>query len=315
MENKGITVVIKSDSIYMHSLATITMKSDNEFSVSTNLEIIDLYKGKNNKTHNLLTSEKGDSGRFYIEFLALGFFQERNAFSDNNCEKVAHYGTRFFPFISSLIKGKFVASQIINSIMFELPDKFRLIFFQANVIQNNSLATLRHSFGDLSSKFVFTWKNSIEKSDNYETIVDVPVRFGGTSFLRLVKFPIYYWLIALLGVALLSITEKPNVVIGAVATTWLFMLQRWNNSNLPQQFTLLTKFYLIFGVTLGVWGVCWETLSYWALLLIAPIGVLTFMTLKAINHFNLKGFLPAYIAKWNAKKVIKLDEKQKNNFA
>lgn len=312
MENKGITIVIKSDSIYMHSTATITMKSDNEFSASINLEIIDLYKGRYDKAHNLLTSEKGDSGRFYIEFLSIGFFQERNAFSEKSCEKTAHYGMRFYPFISSLIKGKFVTSQVVNSIIFELPDKFRFIFFKSNVFQSDSLAILRHSYGDLNSKFIFKWESPIEISNKYETIVNVPVRFGGTSFLRLVKFPIYYWLIALLGVALLSITEKPNVVIGAIATTWLFMLQRWNNSNLPQQFTLLTKFYLIFGVTLGIWGVCWEVFSYWALLLVLPIGVLSILTLKAINHFNLRGYLPDYIAKWNGKKVIKLDEKQKN---
>jgi len=314
MVNNGINITVKSDSIYMHSLATISLKSSSEFTLSTNLEIVDVNKGIIEKK-NVLTSEKGDFDRFYIEFIALGFFQERIADETKKDIKGNHYGMRFYPFISSIIKGKLSTNQVINSIVFELPDKFRLIFFQANVNQNDCLATLRHSFGDVNSKFVFTWENPIKGSNNYDTFLKIPVRFGGTNFLRLVKFPIYYWLIALSGIALLSLTEKPNVVIGAIATTWLFMLQRWNNSNLPQQFNLLTKFYLLYGVLLGIWGVCWECFSYWSLLLLIPIGLVTTMTMKAINRFNRKGTLPNYLAKWNVRKVVELEEKNKNNFA
>jgi hypothetical protein len=75
--------------------------------------------------------------------LCLNFFDENIAYSNSN--STITYGMRFYPFISSKIKHNFFTNIPIYSVVIELPDKYRLIFFKSKVNQNHQEATLSHS--------------------------------------------------------------------------------------------------------------------------------------------------------------------------
>lgn len=312
MENNHVYLKIYAESIYLHSISILTFYSAKEFEItlSPEMEIIQLIKGKQ-KTLKTIISQKGDGKNNIIEVSIIGFFEERKIFLNNyNNELGAHYGMRFYPFISSIIRGTISCSRKFDHVSIILPDVFRFIFFQSEIKQNDRKSILRQSYGKDFSNYIFTWKDEFDGISKYVLKTNVPVRLGGRSLLRIIKFPIYYWLVALLGVAILSSTDKASVVIGAVVAAWLFMLQRWDSSSLPQQETILTGLYLIFGAILGLWGMMWILIGKITSLLIVPILIVVYIILEAIRLFNETGELPGFFAEWYAKKVIKKDKKR-----
>lgn len=311
MENEHVILKIYAESIYLHSISTLSFYSVKEFEIrlSTDIEIIHLITGKQ-KMANTILSQKVGCHNYLVEVSTIGFFDERKVISDNYNDKLGnHYGMRFYPFISSFIKGTICCSRKIDNISIILPDMFRLIFFKSEIKQNNKESELRQSYGKDFSNFIFTWKNEVSETSEYTLVFDVPVRYGGRSLLRMTKFPMYYWIIALLGIFALSFTERTSIVVGALATTWLFMLQRWNNSFVPQEDTILTKFYLIYGAVLGIWSLVCEICGLWAMFLLIPIFVMVYFTFDAIRLFNITGKLPKSFAESYAKKIIEKDEK------
>ncbi|ERJ69750.1 hypothetical protein CBG53_00960 [Porphyromonas gingivalis] len=311
MENSHVYLKISAESIYLHSISILSFYSIEKFEInlSTEMEIIQLIKGKQGKSNKIL-SQKGDCQNYVVEISVIGLFDERKVISGSYDDKLGNrYGMRFYPFISSFIKGTIYCSRKIENISIILPDIFRLIFFKSKIKQNNKESILRHSYGNDSSTFIFTWKNEVNETDKYTLVFDIPVRYGGTSLLRMTQFPVFYWIIALLGISILSLTERTSIVVGAIATTWLFLLQRWNSSFVPQKNTILTKSYLIYGAVLGVWGIMWETCGLWAMFLLLPVFVIVYFTLKAISLFENTGELPKSFAESYAKKIIENDEK------
>ena len=317
MGNNSIIVRVQSESIYLHSIATLSFFSRDAFTIDMplKLDIIHLAKGKridprNRRSEvNVLQAEKENNNNYVIEFSVIGLFNERVA-EWNNKELGNHYGMRFYPFVSSIIRGTFFCSNRIESISIVLPNVFRFIFAKSSISQNNCPSVLRHSYGEEYSTYIFTWDKEMKTTGDYQLFADIPVRLGGRSLLRIVRFPIYYWIGALIAVALLTFTDNIYVVIGAVAAAWVFMLERWDSSSLPQSDTILTRFYLLFGALLGLWGVVWSLYGLWGLIMAIPLLVLVIIVLCAENHFNETGELPQGFARAYARMVIKKDRKR-----
>lgn len=308
-ENDQVTLKIYAESIYMHSISVISIYSTEriDISLSPELEIIQVTKGKR-KVGNTIQSKK-ENDHNIIELSVMGLFDEKKVIPYKYDDKLGnHYGMRFYPFISSFIKGTICCSKKIDIISITIPDMFNFIFFQSEIKQNNTKSILRQSFGKDYSKYIFSWKDEVKVNSKNIIELNIPVRLGGRSILRIIQFPIYYWLAALTGIALLSLSsDKANIVIGAVVTAWLFMLQRWDSSSLPQKDTLLTKLYLVFGIILGLWGVAWIIIKMKAAILLVPIFIIVYITLKSVNYFILTGELPSCFATIYAKTIIKND--------
>jgi len=318
MESKPVTLQIRSESIYLHSIATLTFVSETQFSVILpyTLEIIQLTKGEQNSAGATegggwkLFSRREEGTKHTIEVSVLGFIEERRVSSDLGDELGNHYGMRFYPFVSSLIREDIICTSLVENVTIVLPNAFRLIFSRTDIIQNNVKSSLKHSFGEAYSIYVFSWKETPKEiGGQYHLAPYITVRLSGASLLRIVRFPVYYWLGALVGIALLSFTDESTVIIGSVAAAWLFMLQRWDSSSLPQRGSLLTLFYLLFGIILGLWGAMWVVCGEWTLLLMAPIGLLVYYVFKATNQFGFTGELPYRFAVWYANWVIRSDKR------
>ncbi len=316
-ENNRIILKVFSESIYLHSIATLTFCSGGSFVVElpSALDVIQIFKGMEIIPDNphgkgrVIQAQKIEKGNYFLEISVIGLFNEKTV-TWHGEELGNHYGMRFYPFISSIIRGAFYCSCQVENISIVLPNSFRFIFANSIVFQNDVSSVLRHSYGDDYSTYVFTWDEEIPSSGDYQLFADVPVRLGGRSLLRIVRFPIYYWIGALIAIALLSFTDNISVVIGSVAASWVFMLKRWDSSSLPQSETILTFFYLIFGALLGIWGFLWKLVGWKALFMAIPILVLVFFVLRAVKHFDETGELPQSFAKFYADGVIRRDRRR-----
>ena len=321
MENQ-ININISAKSIYMHSLSIIEFVSANKFKIKISNEII-LLKLGNPISNGYIESIKKENHHI-INLELIGLFSERKIIIDKenplNKQLGNHYGMRFYPFVSSsIISNIILKNRTVGQVIIELPDQFRWIFFMSNIYQNGKLAQRRHSYDAGISKYIFNWTNQ-----DYQTLkenklsLEVPIRLGSATLEKLIKFPIYYWIISLFGIFVTAFTEDYRFVIAAVAATWLFMVERWSKSNLPQQNTLLTFFYLIAGFITAIWGVCMSlvntnlcftfTLSITLTLLIIVCYVLTLF--KLLNFFKLNGKLPYKLAYLYSNWIIKGDNKR-----
>lgn len=310
MGNDCVFLEIRAESIYLHSIATLIYSSPKSFKINfqEGIEVIRLLKGKRRIDGSVLSQKKGRS--YVVEALVMGLFKEREALSVVYERGLCIcYGMSFYPFVSSFIRGTIFCSNRVDNISLVLPDMFRLVFCESSIRQNGRSSALRHSYGKESSSFIFSWKDEICDLAGYNLDFDISVRYGGVTLLRMTQFPIYYWIIALLGVSVLSFNENVSIVVGAIATVWLFLLQRWNNSFVPRKDTLLTRFYLVYGAVLGGWGILWKVCGVQAVFLIPPVVFMLYFTLAAISFFEKTGTLPKYVAEPYAKMVLRKELK------
>ena len=324
MENQ-VNIDIKAKSIYMHSLSIIEFISEKKFSVKISNEIISLKLGKSISNGYIEAIKKANY--YVINLETIGLFSERKIINDINnplqSQLGNHYGMRFYPFISSSVKSTIkIKGGIVRKVEIALPDQFRSIFFKSKVFQNEKKAQIRHSYDSDISKYVFSWTvNTIRSSNENKLTFDIPFRLGGANLERLIKFPVYYWIISLFGIFVTAFTQNFRFVIAAVAATWLFMVERWTKSNLPQQNTILTYFYLMAGLITAVWGGCMSfnhanyCLPFYISTGFTLLIILGFVTIlfRLINYFKLEGALPYKLAFYYAKRIIKEDNKRQVN--
>jgi len=304
-----ITVYISADSIYEHSSVEITLTSESPFSVQVSGEIITLSSGKRKPDKPIIEAVK-NNGAFQIKVELLRWLEERTVRHTRGLGPQNQYGMRFYPFVSSFLKGSITAQKsAINSVIVDLPDDFRLIWYRATVKSpNGKAAKLDHAYGPKRSKYLFTW--AAEDKSVGEYAIKIPVRLGGSKILRLAEFPIFYWLLALVGVAIAAVQNKPSILVAAIAGVWTFMLRQWGVSNLPQRTTILTQGYIIAGTVILLWGVIWWKSQFWGYIMIAPVLIVTSLLYKSLRKFSYEGVLPELIERYWSKRIAKIDKRQ-----
>lgn len=354
MEN-NVNLEIKATSIYLHTISILTFKSDSAFRVKLSYESISIEKGVeiSRKSGRFVVIEsQQDNHKQCVMVSVIGLIDERIVIKDDKYKSILgnHYGMRFYPFISSVLNGLIYCTIKIENVSIVLPDNYRFIFANTFLWQNGNLSELRQSYGDKESIYLFTWDKisplqTQGQSFCYKLDFNLPVRLNGKSLLRLVIFPVLYWIIALIGITILSISnDNKFLVIGSIATAWLFMLQRWDKSSLPQQNTLLTWLYLLYGAIIAIWGILSSIRSNdlflfiqdvrngvyaWLgegtavsidinnfinvvplMVLFIIISMIVFLTFKLTKYFESKGELPKWLAFPYVKWIINGDKKR-----
>ena len=310
-----ITVNIKSDSIYENSIVWINLVSDLPFSAKFSGNILNLYSGKQGNDFFVHSEEKDK--RHLIEIEIMGWFKERRIDYFDTEGAHSKYGMRFYPFVSSYIQCQLIIkNNIIGSFIFDLPDDFRIIWYGASITDpKNNKFNLNHAYGPQRSKYVFFVNNASDeaiKNSNtqYEYEINIPIRLGGSKLLKITQFPVYYSILAFWGVALASMSKNISVMLAAIAGVWTFMLRQWGISDLPQRTTFLTFAYLVVGLIIGVWGIAWYFLNWWALFLIIPIIAFYRIVFASLRKFSYEGTLPKSLEKFWGNYIYRVDKKQ-----
>lgn len=307
MNNDGVILEIRAESIYMHTISTLSFHSVAEFEVGLSSEIIQIFRGCKKGETKRIKSIQIDDNIFSVELSVIGIFREKTIIYDN--DKLGnHYGTRFYPFVSSEIKEVVSCTKTINYVILILPDTLSPIFNLSSIYQNSQKsADIRHSREKDCIKYIFCWEKELKGDEDKTIVFNIPLKYGGTSILRMVEFPICYWIIALIGIALLY-DNNVRIVTGAIVSSLLFMLQRWNKSFVPQRNTLLTHLYFLYGGILAVWGYSWKLFGLWALFLCLPIIFVLYLTLKNVSIYSKYGKLTKWFSEKYAKVVIFHDD-------
>lgn len=295
MQHDGIAVEIVAASIYEHSVVTVRFTAATEFRASISGEIISVRRGA--RAGDLFQSHAKD-GVHGIELELIGLFQETRIRSTEPIAdahgETAHkqYGMRFYPLVSSQILGDIRTEVLtVTHVLIDLPDAYRVIWHLAQVtFGDGSRAQLRHGYGPERSRYVFSWKALANGRDKVK--LRIGVRLGGPALLRIAQFPVYYAWLALFIVAVASFAEADTVILGAIGAAWLFMLQQWIGSSLPQRSTLLTWLYLCEGLTVAAWGLAWRAFGWGAAIMVLPIGLASILILRALSFFHHNGRLP-----------------------
>ena len=137
------------------------------------------------------------------------------------------------------------------------------------------------------------------------------------ALLKLVQFPVMYWVLALVGVALASLQEHIGLMTAAIVAAVTFMVRQWSGSNLPQRNTFLTHAhaYLCAAVALMTWGVYWRLFQFWALLLVIPAIALIRVVQRASTLYSLEGAIPESLSRYWSRNVARADHEQASRFA
>ncbi len=227
----------------------------------------------------------------------------------------SQYGMRYYPFVSSFLKINVQAKdQPLSRVVIDLPEEFRAIWYGANVLSpKKARAVLNHSYGEKRSKFFFYWNEPCDKVGTTE--LSIPFRLGSTSLLKIVQFPMYYWLLSLFVIAAASFTDKISIFLASIAGTWIFMLRYWNSSNLPQENTVLTRGYIIAGGFAPIWGLSWKSFGWISILWLVPLWCIVGYVQSLVKQFKYTGLLPEALEKYWVRQITKADLRQKDNWA
>ena len=310
----GISLLIKADSIYQDSIVEISATATKQFKIAFQGKILNIIFGTLTDKQNSEVVAIEKDGIYIVSLQIAGWFSEREVYKTDETGPHTKYGMRFFPFISSFLLGEFNTSNLsINSVILDLPDEFRLIWYGAEILNpNNVKGELKHSKGKDRSKYYFLWNGVNDQAGRYK--FKIPVRIGGTELLRLTYFPAYYYILALCAVTLSAFADKISILIAAIAGTWTFMLRHWGRSNLPQRNTLLTHLYVIAGIYIFIWGFAWKRFHFWASFLIIPTVIFLMLFFRSLRKFNLEGILPSIIRKYWSHQIKKIDQKQADSW-
>lgn len=306
MHTDGIALEIVAASIYEHSTATVRFTAAAEFRATISGEVVSLRRGA--RSGDLFASQVKD-GVHGVELEIIGIFRETRIRSTEPVAdaqgETAHsrYGMRFYPLVSSQVTGEIRTEVLpLTHVVIELPDAYRVIWHLGHVIAaDGTRARLRHGYGPERSRYIFSW--TATKLGPYR--LAIAARLGGPALLRIAQFPIYYAWLTLFIVATASFAESITVLFGAIGAAWLFMLQQWNASSLPQRSTLLTWLYVSEATLVALWGGVWRTFEWGGALLVPPVAVASILVLRALSFFHHNGRLPRYAEQYWHRKVAR----------
>ena len=303
-----ITAEIFFDSIYDDSACRIVLTGTSEFKAKFSGEIL---KANIGITSNDFIESEIKEERSVIDIIVIRWaFERKLDESISEFRTSNQYGMRYFPFVSSQLRGGITVIDAKISVVFiELPDKYRIIRAGINVHFGEFKGTkVSHDRGEINSRYIFQPKEHGNIADI--VTIDLPVRLGGNALLRITEFPVYYGIISFLAVALAGLTGDGRIFVASIVAIYSFMLRHWLNSNPPQRSILLTRLYLFTGILLVIWGIVFLSLKYWAITF-APLLILAvYFYYKAVRYFSFTGKLPGWLENYWKSQIDKTEKKQ-----
>ena len=285
---------LSADSIYQGSICRLIASSHHQFNLSTSARTLAYGKGTPSDA-GISSSE--DKGKHQVEINLVGVMKERKTgYGDSG--SASQYGMSYFPFISSHFSLEITVSAGLSDVVFEVPANFRVIWNSATATApSGEKASLSTSYGEKVSTYIFSWQKS-QSEGTYA--IDFDVRTGGPGLLRAAYSPIYSYLIALVAVAAAGTAEHTNILLGAIAATWVFLLRHVNTCDIPRRNVLLFYATFLLGVFLLVWGITWKLNRYyhneWIISIEAmAAAAIIWGALRAVRHFEASGILPLWI--------------------
>lgn len=318
IKTNDITCEIQANSIYSDSTAKMVFSSQSEFAVLTDsFEVVNVYKGCIAE-NEILSIEK--DGRYSVEIDVSRFFKELDTSSSQKC-KVATYGMRFYPFVSSGIVRKINSRNgKIKTINISLPDDYRLTWYKSEIASNGQKANLSHSYSADKSNYIFDFDTTDGISETIN--LNLSVRLGGSKLFKMLQFSLYYWFVTLVGIGVVATQGDFRVLMLAVVTAWVFMFKQFGNANVPQKNTFLLRAYMYFGFLTLAFALTAKLVVFMFTnyLLVEPaalamatillyVGVI-YGALKSIRVFELTGRLPKIIENYWVKKMCVSDKEQ-----
>ncbi len=309
-DNNRLLVSLSADSIYRHSIVRLSIFGEMPFKAQLPGKLLMLIHGVYSDNSSQWIKSSSIEGKHNIQADLLNVITEKKVQNITSFGPEASYGMRYYPFVSSLIASKIVVDTgVISSIVIDLPDVYRLIWYKSKVAQaNGQFANLDHAYNPEHSKYLFSWN---EQYLSNAVNLDISIRHGSSHMLELVSFPIFYFVLALIGVAIASLPNKSGLVGAAIVAAWTFMLRKWGSSALPQRDTILTFSYIIAGAIISFWGLTWILVKYWALLGIVIVIPFVWISIYAGKTYSLEGCLPDSLAKFWSKHIASRDRHQK----
>lgn len=303
-----VLVTIRIDSIYSDALVDVTFVASKPFSVQVGAAIAQITIGHEQSKGQLSAVEK--DGIFRVQFQTFDWLRELETLSSTGVPGPSRtYGMRFFPFVASLLRCEMRCSLPVSFTIIDLPDMFRFVWYSFSATSGDAVVTksvrIRHAYSAERSRFILEWP--IEAGSDHR--FNWKVRTGGLMLMRAIYLPIYYGLIALIGIAAASFQSK-SLTLGGVVATWIFLLRQWIALNPPQRNTILGELYILAGVVLAGWGVGWAFLSWHALWGLAVIIPVVALVRSEADHFSNDARL-RFFERWWARRVMKADLYQK----
>jgi hypothetical protein len=307
-----VYIEVALDNIYSHAIAKVKCYGCEPFTLNIGQasQIITIESGTLGSGYEL--SSVIDKGKNILQFSCMGLVTQKKFRSGAEDTNLDSYGMQYFPFVSSEIQIDWSTSNsAIDAFSIALPDSFRVIWFRQCVERNGSCAQISHSQGQKESVYVFNWQNSDELSGTVNLSARIPVRLGGREYLSIVSFPLWYYCLSLIGVAILSFQDKQNITFAGVAAAWVLMLRHFTKANAPQMNTVLRDIYLLLGSFLLFWAIFWVLAGFAALFLLLPIVLGAWVYSVVSKEFNIEGILPERLESYLFKERYKAEQKNR----
>ena len=305
VQGLGAAIHLEADSIFAGTLLRVTVRAQQPFAVRVHPEPIELVSGCQDRSTGKCVPMQRD-GVHLLEYVTTGAFVETQLAPCTEEGPAFRYGMRFFPFFSSTCTATFeFDAPIVRAVLLDIPEEYRTIWYRSLVEGNGESAQQQHSLGNLRSTFIFEFER-LQASCRCAILL----RLGGQRLTELVRYPLSYWLVALVGLAVLY-DASFRIVLGAVSVLWAFMLRQWRQAKAPQRSTLLTRAYVGAGILSLLWATFWKSVGLWASVALPVVFGAAWWGLRVTRFFEENGQLPRRLARHWQRVIQAADRKQR----
>jgi hypothetical protein len=203
------------------------------------------------------------------------------------------YGMRFYPFVSSTLEVTLDTEPTkMAALIVRMSTGVRPVKYAELLVDDRVVAPVDTTSGD---EVVLIYEIP-ESMQSPKVDLALPVRAGGPRLAQAYNYPLLYWGVGLVGVALTA-RLKPDFTEAAVAALAIFLLQQWRRHERPQRISLLHGIYA-FGTLVAIgWATIWANgnpilcgIASLVLLMLWVSGI------RVILRFERRGDLPKLLA-------------------
>lgn len=290
-------------SIYRPTPLLLRARAESEFRLTVGDAVpIDLPHGRI-LPDGMIESTPKDSAHL-IEALLLHAIEERQVGSDSTLKSPFRYGMRYFPFISSRLRVKLRFHQVsVRTLMIRVNHPYRTIPAQSKIngasvaISPDRRSPLTDVYDDNSMGLVWFPQEQCQVCE-----LDIALKLAGAAFARLVRFPLMYWLVALVAIAGAGLLSKPGITFASLIAALTVFLGLWMQGDRPQRVSLLAAAYCVGALFMVGWTALFILIpSWWTLLALLAPALIAWRTARILDKFDETGVLPSAVVRfWRA---------------